>query len=142
MSAQPVPPLPPDVLLTVDEVLQLSWPAAGTLELHDGRVVEVPPPSPRHGTLQAYLAQEVGVWCDAHGMGRPATELACQLTPGQVPGRVVGPDVAYVRPGPRWEAALDASMLQGPPDLAIEIVSPSDTPSDVRRKVQWYLEAG
>jgi Uma2 family endonuclease len=55
---------------------------------------------------------------------------------------VVVPDVAYMRPGPRWEAALASTALSGPPDLAVEVVSPSDRVADLRQKVQWHLEAG
>ena len=45
-------------------------------------------------------------------------------------------------PGPRQEQAEEAAALEGPPDLAVEVVSPSETRPRVLEKVQWYLEAG
>jgi Uma2 family endonuclease len=77
MSAHPDPPLPPQVLLTAEEFLTLPEPAAGKLELHDGRVVEVAPASPRHSGLQTLIAAELLLWCRRHGAGYPVVELTC-----------------------------------------------------------------
>jgi Uma2 family endonuclease len=43
-------------------------------------------------------------------------------------------------PEARSLAADEAGVLAGPPDLAVEVVSPTDGPADVREKVQWYLD--
>jgi Uma2 family endonuclease len=138
MTARVVPPLLPGALLTAEEFLTLPEPETGRLELHDGRVVEVAPARPRHSVVQGLLLGALLVWCRAHGAGLPAPELTCRLTRR----RVVIPDVAYVRPGPRWAAALAGRALDGPPDLAVEVVSPGDSRPEVRTKVQWYLAAG
>ena len=138
MTARVVPPLPAEVLLTAEEFLTLPDPETGRRELHDGRVVEVAPAAPRHSVVQGLLFGAVLAWCRAHGAGLPAPELTCRLTRR----RVVIPDVAWVRPGPRWAAALAGRALDGPPDLAAEVVSPNDTRPEVRTKVQWYLAAG
>ena len=37
---------------------------------------------------------------------------------------------------------LSRGFLRGAPDLAVEALSPSDTPVDVGQKVRDYLEAG
>ena len=126
-----------DALLTAEEFLRLP-PTEGRQELHDGVVVEMPPPSPGHGALQSRLARRLGNWCEATGLPDPLGEMACRLAPR----RVVGPDLSWLRPGPRREAALQRSALTGAPDLAVELVSPGNTPAAVRKKVQWYLEAG
>jgi Uma2 family endonuclease len=138
MTARVVLPLPPETLLTAEEFLTLPEPATGRLELHDGRVVEVAPARPRHSAVQGLLLGALLAWCQARGVGLPAPELTCRLTRR----RVVIPDVAYVRPGPRWDAALAGRALDGPPDLAVEVVSPGDSRPEVRTKVQWYLAAG
>jgi Uma2 family endonuclease len=138
MTARVVPPLPPEVLLTAEEFLTLPEPEAGRLELHDGRVVEVAPAAPRHSAVQGRVLRRLGAWCEDRGLGEPAPELTCRLTRR----RVVIPGVACVRPGPRWAAALASRALDGPPDLAVEVVSPNDTRPAVRKKVQWYLAAG
>lgn len=58
------------------------------------------------------------------------------------PDTVVVPDVAFVR----WERLPGRIRPKGlcpvPPDLAVEFVSPSDTPRDVARKMELYRRAG
>jgi Uma2 family endonuclease len=49
------------------------------------------------------------------------------------------PDVSVVRTG---EQALSERIYRGAPDLAIEVVSPSDTAKHLKRKVDAYLEGG
>ena len=70
MSARVVPPLPLEVLLTAEEFLRLP-PTEGRQELHDGVVVELPPPRPGHGALQSRLARRLGNWCEAQGQPEP-----------------------------------------------------------------------
>ena len=51
------------------------------------------------------------------------------------------PDVAFVRTG-RAPRGYSPGIFRGPPDLAIEIVSPSNRASDLLHKVSEFLEAG
>jgi Uma2 family endonuclease len=54
----------------------------------------------------------------------------------------VGIDVAYVSPEMASAAGQKQLLFEGPPVLAVEIVSPSDTFGDVADKVDVYLEVG
>ena len=58
------------------------------------------------------------------------------------PDTFVGIDVAYV--SPQQVVARDRSLkfYDGPPVLAVEILSPSDQHGDVSEKVRLYLEVG
>jgi len=49
------------------------------------------------------------------------------------------PDVAVVR---TREQPLSSRIFHGAPDLAIEVVSPSDTAKQLKRKVDVYIEGG
>jgi Uma2 family endonuclease len=49
------------------------------------------------------------------------------------------PDVSIVR---RSRLSIEGRIFQGAPDLAIEVVSPSDTAKHLKRKVDAYLEGG
>ena len=51
---------------------------------------------------------------------------------------VVQPDLLVVCD----ESKIDKGSINGPPDLIIEIVSPSNTHSELFRKFNYYLEAG
>ena len=56
------------------------------------------------------------------------------------PDTVLAPDLAFVR-AERLENAGDA-YLDFAPDLAIEVVSPSNTPAEIARKIELYLSHG
>jgi Uma2 family endonuclease len=53
-----------------------------------------------------------------------------------------GPDLAYVPRERSAQIADSTKRAQGAPELAIEVVSPSDTPSELLDKVGQYLGAG
>jgi Uma2 family endonuclease len=58
------------------------------------------------------------------------------------PDTIVVPDVAFIR----WDrlpgGVRPQSYSPAPPDLAIEVVSPSDRPSDVAKKMNLHRSAG
>jgi Uma2 family endonuclease len=74
--------------------------------------------------------------------GRPigvvVTEVGFKLAFG--PDTVLAPDIAFIRKD-RIPANARA-FFTGPPDLAIEVLSADDRPSDVRAKVDQYLARG
>jgi Uma2 family endonuclease len=53
-----------------------------------------------------------------------------------------GPDVAFVTTRRADEQCQNVRAFEGAPDLAVEILSPSDAPAEVRIKVAEYLAAG
>ena len=58
---------------------------------------------------------------------------------------VRGPDVAFILAGTgdEWEKPLSGGFsLPRAPDIAVEVVSPSNTATDMTRKVSEYLAAG
>jgi Uma2 family endonuclease len=57
------------------------------------------------------------------------------------PDTVRAPDVAFVR-AERLPAAEPLGFFPGAPDLAVEVLSPSDRAGEVLAKVQDWLEAG
>ncbi len=54
----------------------------------------------------------------------------------------VGIDVAYVTTEQMAATSPNASVIEGPPMLAVEIMSPSDTFGDTASKIEAYLQAG
>ena len=69
-----------------------------------------------------------------------AGEARCRLSTESA--TVVGIDVAFF--GPEHIGAVDKETdgFAGPPILAVEILSPSDTKESVTEKIRAYLEAG
>ncbi len=57
------------------------------------------------------------------------------------PERVRAPDVAFISRVRLAGGRLPESFISGAPDLAVEVLSPSDAIVDVQQKVRDYLDA-
>ena len=101
-----------------------------------GELVPMSNPTVEHGLISANIVIRLGNYVRQHQLGRVVTaETTFQV--GQS-GRK--PDVAYLSKERIPEDARQASPV--PPDLAVEVVSPTDALYDVLEKVAEYLDAG
>ena len=112
-------------------------------ELVNGEVIEMPPVGGTHGRTTVNLSRRMADHVDRQGVGEVvAGEVGFVLRLPSDPERVRAPDVAFISrerlPGGR----LPEKFIIGAPDLAVEILSPSDNPVEVQQKVRDYLEAG
>jgi Uma2 family endonuclease len=73
------------------------------------------------------------------GLGAVMTEVGFKLASN--PDTVRAPDVALVRQD-RIPTPEPRGFWDGPPDLAVEVLSPDDPPDEVRDKVGEYLTRG
>ncbi|AGA31555.1 Uma2 family endonuclease [Singulisphaera acidiphila] len=109
-------------------------------EVVDGQVVEKAAMGAYPTWLASLLAQAMGAFTTAHKRGRVVVEMLFRLD-NDLQRR---PDVAFVSHD-RWprgrqvphEAAWDVV-----PDLAIEVVSPTNTADEIMAKVDEYFRAG
>ena len=60
----------------------------------------------------------------------------------QDPDLLVGPDVAYASAELAARTPRTPTFFDGPPVLAVEILSPSDKHEDIIAKIRLYLDAG
>jgi len=110
-------------------------------ELVHGLMISEPLAGGRHGMVAAAVAEELRRFSRRHRLG---VTLTCDVgfILHRSPDTVRGPDVAFVRQA-RYEALDDPSQaIPGPPDLAVEVLSPHDRPAAVHAKVADYLAAG
>lgn len=101
-----------------------------------GELVPMPPPSVEHGEISVNVVYYLYSHIRENQLGR----LYTAETTFQVGERVMKPDVAFVS-----TAQLTGDKTKGfpiPPDLAIEVVSPSDVQSRIATKAREYLDAG
>ena len=108
-------------------------------ELDEGELVIMPPPKPIHGLLQAKIAHLIREYVEKHSLGKVFTEVGFVLK--RQPWTVRAPDVSFLRAS-RAERIEPREYIPGAPDLAIEVVSDSDTARQIMRKVSQYLRAG
>src|SRR5438132_945959 len=128
--------MPTRVVLTYRDYEAL--PADGRrYELHDGELFVTAAPGSSHqrlvGALFALLRQHV----NEHGLGEVfVSPLDCILSDTTV----VQPDVVYVESARL--SLVSARGIEGPPTLAVEILSPSTLAVDRGVKLQLYARYG
>ena len=109
-------------------------------ELVAGLLLTEPPASYRHGRISARIFGLLRDFVEARGLGDVVSvDTGFLLT--RSPDTVRAPDVAFVS-RERAGQAGDQGFFPGPPDLAVEVLSPTDRPGEVHAKVADYLAAG
>lgn len=130
----------PRTLLTAEDFFRLYSHKEGHYELVRGEVIEMAPPGGVHGGIAANITSALHPYVRQHNLGRVVVGsglcLECR------PDTVRGPDVAFIRRERIPEEGLPHAFFRGAPDLAVEIVSPSDTAAELETKVHDYLRNG
>jgi Uma2 family endonuclease len=126
-------------LVTADELAHLPDDDF-RYELVEGRVVRMSPPGIRHGAIAVAICRVLDQHVTTHKLGIVVAESGFKLA--DKPDTVRGPDVAFVRRERIPNTGLPSGFWDGPPDLAVEILSPDDRQSDVRQKVEEYMGHG
>ncbi len=126
-------------LLTFDEFLDLPDQEGVFRELDEGMVIEMPWASFPHGTIQVNGAAVLkNCLRDTGAEFRISMNAPFRLGPNIQRA----PDICLVRTSSFLAMEVVRGVLQGAPDLAVEVVSKNDTAVDIDRKVEQYLRAG
>ena len=128
----------PEKLITAAELEQM--PDHEDFELVRGRLVPVSPAGDRHGQAAIIIGGELRAHVRKHGLGRVRAETGFVLS--RSPDTVRGPDVSFVAAGRPAGDRSRVGFADGAPDLAVEIISPSNTRAEIAEKVTEYLAAG
>lgn len=106
-------------------------------ELIEGLIIEMAPPRP----INAFIAQKIGMYLGMYDIENKlgyvfGADGGYILSPHDV--RI--PDVSFI-----FKERIDSEMLKlvsGAPDLAVEVISPSETVASIHEKTHFYLETG
>jgi len=107
-------------------------------ELDEGELITTPAPKWRHSIIASNIYDELLKHVAGAGL-KVLMEAGFLLN--ENPPTLRQPDVAVVR-ADRGGQTPEDEYLRGAPELAVEIVSPSDSMADIDRKVEQYLAAG
>lgn len=140
---RPSPHLPvrsSPMLMTVDEFLTASVPD-GKAELVRGELRVTPPPGAPHGAAATNLVLLLGVHVNANRLGRVfGDSFGYILT--QLPQTVRVPDLSFVQADRLPPEGIGPGLLRFAPDLAVEVLSPSESASELEEKLADYTAAG
>jgi Uma2 family endonuclease len=112
----------------------------GRCELVRGELIMMSPAGAEHGRIVARMTLRLAGFVEEGALGIVfGAETGFHVS--HEPDTVRAPDVAFVR-SERLGAELGRGFFPGPPDLAVEILSPDDRAGEVLAKVQDWLDAG
>ncbi len=131
-------------LMTADELLTLpSFVEGGDrrYELIKGVLKIMSPTEPLHGVICARIAARLVSFVEEHDLG----EVFCVETGFLVetdPDTVVGADAAFVSRERLETVETFEKFFPFAPDLAVEVLSPSNTVNEIDEKINFYFAAG
>lgn len=127
-------------LLTAEEFFRLYSHRDEHYELVRGEVVEMAPPGGVHGGVAVNISSALHQFVRQQDLGRVMVESGYWIE--RQPDTVRGPDVSFVRKERLPAEGLPRAFFEIAPDLAVEVVSPSDTAAGLEAKVHQYLQNG
>jgi Uma2 family endonuclease len=152
MSAisEPTGAIPSDTLYEVvngkivilDQMPETVVPDDVLYEVVNGQIVELPPMGAFEVDIATMLSSSLCSYAATHKMGRAETEMMFILDAAK--GLKRRPDIAVVTYGrwPRKRRVPRAEAWNVVPDLAVEVVSPSNTANEILAKIHEYFQAG
>lgn len=124
-------------LMTAEELIKLDEPYR--YDLVKGELLTMPLAGFQHGTVAMNIALLLGAYVKANNLGFIcAAETGFKLESD--PDTVLGPDVSFVARD--CVVTVSQDYYPGPPDLAVEVLSPGDRRSRVERKTSLWLLRG
>ncbi len=124
-----------------DLFLMMHDDAGKRYELVRGELQEMPPAGGYHGNVAFTIASIIGSHIRGKDLGEGFTAETGFVT-GRAPDSVRAPDVAFVSKERLAGGRAPDGFVQTAPDLAVEVVSPSDSASAIHEKVREYFDAG
>jgi Uma2 family endonuclease len=124
-------------LITAEELLVMPDEGMVT-ELIDGEIKKMSLAGFAHGRIDALVAANLSTYVRERGLGEvTAAETGFILR--RNPDTVRAPDVGFII---KERVVETNGYFPGPPDLAVEVISPNDTYTEVDAKVLDWLRSG
>lgn len=124
--------------ITAEQLFEMG--DIGRCELVRGEIIMMAPAGAEHGDIALNIAYCIKAHVIAQQLGKVyAAETGFIIA--RDPDTTRAPDVAFVRQS-RVPATPVKGFFPGPPDLAVEVISPLDRMAQLMQKVNDWLSAG
>lgn len=127
-------------LMTAEELLARSS-ELGRCELINGELRLMSPAGALHGDAGSRILVAIGSFVYEHRLGYVFNSDTGFIL-RRNPDTVRSPDVSFLSRSRAPEGGIPEGYLSEVPDLAVEVISPSDTFSEVTAKANDYIDAG
>ena len=111
-------------------------------ELVKGVLIELMTASREHERTAARVTRYMDTHADQYDLGEVYTSNRGYVTGPDSPATSRMPDVSFVSTERLNQPELAGMLYDGAPDLAVEILSESNTPAQIAQKIEEYLNAG
>jgi Uma2 family endonuclease len=125
-------------ITTAEELLEA--PDLGCCELVLGELVMMSPAGYEHGVIVGNIHTSLATFVKQRSLG-VVTAAETGFIIARAPDTVRAPDVGFIQAA-RMPSERTRGFFQGPPDLAVEVVSPTDRAGELLAKVRDWLAAG
>jgi Uma2 family endonuclease len=125
-------------VMTAEELIRLPR-GQHRYELVKGELLTMSPSGEPHGAVSAMIGYLLMRFVKENNLGTVfGAETGFQLE--REPDTVLAPDAAFISRSRCGE--LSQGYRSGPPDLAVEVISPGDRKTKVEKKTDHWLEFG
>ena len=125
-------------LITAEQFARLQTPETEDYELVDGELIRLSSGTPRHDKTRHRIRRLLDDYFDGKRNGDVYGEIDCELS--EI--KVRRPDLSIFLGERAKQFDVNSIPVPFAPDIAVEVLSPSESAIDVNRKVIDYFTAG
>jgi Uma2 family endonuclease len=120
-------------LLTYEDYARLTPPNNGNYELHNGKIVFLPTPSPKHQIISGNLFGLLFLHLRTHKVGRV---ISAPMDTVFTPHDTLQPDILFISNAQL--SIIGKVKIDGAPNFIVEILSRSNTAKEMNYKKRVY----
>jgi Uma2 family endonuclease len=128
-------------LLTAEDLWAMPEVPGKQYELVNGELLEMPTASHYHNMIVFLIGRLIDAFATERNLGYTFVD-GVSFVLRRDPDEVRGPDVSFLARHRVTSVEVLLKPWEGAPDLAVEIISPSDRAADVHEKIRSCLSAG
>jgi Uma2 family endonuclease len=128
-------------LVTADELFLMPDTKRGC-ELVRGKITKYMPAGNLHGVIALKIGRVIGNFVEENNLGVVVAAAETGFIISRNPDTVRAPDAAFIGNEKLAKHGITEKFFPVAPDLAVEVVSPSDKKRDIEEKIKDYLTAG